>query len=654
MSNEKPGSSKTPSGLRQISRRDFLHDVSIASLGLALPSVGVLAEEHGAASTGDGEYYPPSLTGLRGSHPGAFEAAHRLAREGKGFPEARETGEHYDLVIVGAGISGLSAAYFYRQRFGHEARILLLDNHDDFGGHAKRNEFHGDETHESAMKLAWGGTVNIEYENYSPEGRRLLAEIGVDVQRLYDNFTYNWADNGTGLGTACWFDEATYGRDVLIPELGFRDFSRERLLETLDGFPISESAKTALRDFLISEAPVREELSAETLDDYIHSTRYADFLHKECGLPEEVLQIFRGSTQGVWGVAADDLSVAECLESGLPGAHRLNLPDAADGDEAYPPSAMFPDGNASIARLLVRALIPAAFPNMTEDSDPFDIVTSRLDYTTLDNERSPTRLRLNSTVINVGNNEKGGVDISYLHAEQLQKITADQCVLACYNRIIPHLCPELPEAQKAGLRECIKRPMLTINVALKNGQAIADSGIASAYLPGSMLQMVSLVTGISTGDYNGDWDPDQPCVLHFFSKVTPETYTGASMSDQDKAGRLRLLGMRFEDFEDEVFRTLEGIWGPSGLRPERDVTAITVNRWPHGYARDLLDMEDSAWLASPGPYEIGRQPFGQIAIANSDAGADAYTHTAIDQAWRAVGELAERRSVTPKRHHDSI
>jgi spermidine dehydrogenase len=112
------------------------------------------------------------------------------------------------------------------------------------------------------------------------------------------------------------------------------------------------------------------------------------------------------------------------------------------------------------------------------------------------------------------------------------------------------------------------------------------------------------------------------------------------MADQARAARARLLTMTFEDFEREIRRVLGGMLGPGGFDPSRDILAITVNRWPHGYARDHLDLEDADWNVEPAPEAVGRQRFGNIAIANSDAGADAYTHAAIDQAWRAVSELA--------------
>ncbi|MDA8962277.1 hypothetical protein N9H37_02875, partial [Congregibacter sp.] len=308
-------------------------------------------------------------------------------------------------------------------------------------------------------------------------------------------------------------------------------------------------------------------------------------------------------------------------------------------------SAMFPDGNASIARLLVRSLLPGSFPTMSDTSDPFDIVTAELDYQHLDEAAATTRLRLNSTVVEVRNRASAdAVDVSYVRNGEIVRVSGDQCVMACYNRIIPHLCPEISDTQKAALAQCIKRPMVCVNVSLKDGRAIARSGVSQAYLPGRMLQLVNLVTGINTGSYSGQWNPEEPCVLHFFAAMGAEKPEGLTISQQNQAGRLRLLEMDFADFEKEVNTVLNGIWGSAGLNASRDIQAITVNRWPHGYARDLADLEDPQWLASPGPYEIGRKTFGNVAIANSDAGADAYTHTAIDQAWRAIQELPGRNS----------
>jgi spermidine dehydrogenase len=279
---------------------------------------------------------------------------------------------------------------------------------------------------------------------------------------------------------------------------------------------------------------------------------------------------------------------------------------------------------------------------MTAGADPFDIVTARLDYAVLDRPDAPVRIRLNATAVQAANTDDG-VAVDYVRGDELVRVRAKQAVLACYNNIIPHLCPTLPEAQKQALSQCVRRPMLIVNVLLRNGQAIARSGISGAFTPGRLCQNVRLVNGVNAGDYHPDWNPSEPCVVHFYAGVAAPQPEGLTMSERNRAARVYLLGMDFEAYEREVRTVLDGLWGPSGLDVANDVLAVMVNRWPHGYARDHIDLEDPAWNADPPPNVVGRAKFGNIAIANSDAGADAYTHTAIDQAWRAVNELTASR-----------
>ena len=276
---------------------------------------------------------------------------------------------------------------------------------------------------------------------------------------------------------------------------------------------------------------------------------------------------------------------------------------------------------------------------MAADADPFDIVIARLDYRALDGAASPVRLRLNSTAVQVANTtDDEGVTVDYVNEGRVLRVSARQAVLACYNAIIPHLAPELPTAQKAALAQCVKRPMLVVNTVLRNGQALQKLGIKGAQLPGSFLQNVFLVTGVNVGDYHPGWRPEDACVMQSFASFgSPQP--GASLASQARTARAQMLAMPFEDYEREVRGVLQSLLGPGGFDAERDILAITVNRWPHGYARDHLDLEDAAWNAEPAPEVVGRQRFGRIAIANSDAGADAYTHAAIDQAWRAVNDL---------------
>jgi spermidine dehydrogenase len=613
---------------RPITRRDFVHGVGLAGLGLALPWPA------GAASQADADYYPPTLAGLRGSHPGSFEVAHALAREHRKFDNPRSLDETWDLVVVGGGISGLASAYYYRKLHGPDARILILDNHDDFGGHAKRNEFHQG----GPMRLAWGGTVNMEYTLYDEVAQGLIAELGIDIPRLLKGYDFNWLGPGSRLKPSVYFDAGFYGRDVMLPGVRLEYLAPRKLAGHVDAFPIPDDARARLKAFLLAGGDVLAKMTPAEKHAYLHRTSYADFLREHFAMPAAAVQVFSNTPAGFWGVPAESLSVAECLQTGSPGAHVLGGAHDADTEERDSPEAMFPDGNSSIARLLVRALIPAAVPGMKPGADPFDIVMSRPDYAALDAAGSPVRLRLNSTAVHAENGS-GAVHVDYVTNGELLRVSAKQAVLACYNAIIPYLAPELPDAQKAALAKCVKRPMLVVNTLLKDGRALEKLGIKGAQLPGSYLQNVFLVTGINVGGYRPAWKPEDPCVVQSFSGFSFPLPGGAGRAAEARAARGRLLAMRFEDYEREVRRIQNGLLGPGGFDAARDILAITVNRWPHGYARDHLDLEDADWNTDPPPESVGRQRFGNIAIANSDAGADAYTHAAIDQAWRAVNEL---------------
>jgi spermidine dehydrogenase len=612
-----------------ITRRDFIHDVGIAGFGLALPWS---ASAH--ANANQATYYPPMLTGLRGAHAGSFEVAHALAREGRHFDDPQVLEESYDLVVVGGGISGLAATYFHRKLHGPQSRILVLDNHDDFGGHAKRNEFHQG----GPMRLAWGGTVNIEYPKYSPEALGLLRDLGIDIARLRQDYSFNWLGPEGDLQPSLLFNRSHYGRDVLLRGVTLDGLEPAGLATHVDAFPLPEDARAKLKDFLLSNGDVLAGRSPEEREAYLHGTRYTDFLRQQFDLPDAAVQVFSNAPSGLWGVPAENLSVMECLWSGLPGAHAVGGMDDSGRVENDRDTAMFPDGNSSIARLLVRALVPGSFPEMAADADPFSVVTARLDYSALDRSAASIRLRLSSTAVHVENGDGAGVSVDYVQAGKLSRVRAKQAVLACYNAVIPHLAPELPATQKAALARCVKRPMLVVNTLLRSGEALGKLGIKGAQLPGSFLQNAFLVTGVNVGDYRPAWKPEDPCVMQSFASFGAPL-AGVGLAEQARAARAKMLAMSFEDYEREVRSVLTSLLGPGGFDDVRDVLAITVNRWPHGYARDHLDLEDADWNTEPGPEVVGRQRFGNIAIANSDAGADAYTHVAIDQAWRAVNDL---------------
>ncbi len=614
---------------REISRRDFIHDFSLASLGLALP-VGVAAQTAAGKPVPNGVNYPPVRTGMRGSHPGAFEVAHALAREGKSFPAPTDVDESYDLVVVGGGISGLAAAYYYRKRFGPDARILILENHDDFGGHAKRNEFHQG----GRMRLSWGGTMNLEYPLFSDEVNELLAELGVDIDTLLEGYHFRYGSGPKGKH-ALFFDAETFGRDELVQDFSFRAGRETDLDDAIDRFPISRESRESLKKFYARRENVFEGKSGDEVDALLRSISYTDFLKKYGGLTDEAADLFIRVTHGYAGVGADSLSAAECIGASVPITHLLGSPhlSGSGATDAGGDVAMFPDGNASIARLLVHALMPAVAPG----ADASNLALARFDYSKLDDAGAPVRLRLNSTVINVANRD-AGTRVTYVNDGRVLRVKAKHSVLACWHAIIPHLCPELPDAQKEAQKYQVKRPLLVTNVLLRNSKAIDKLNLSGAYCPGRLHGAVWVVKGVNTVGYSHEWDDSGTVPVMFWGSIAPPDST-VPVKEQHRASRALLLAMTFEDFEREVRTVLDGMLGPAGFDVQDDILAITVNRWPHGYAYGYLDLWDPDWPEGEAPHEIARRPHGNIAIANADAGAEAYTHVAIDEARRAVSEL---------------
>ena len=617
---------------RDITRRDFIHDVSLASLGLALPA-GVAAHAATGSPVPAGENYPPVRTGMRGSHPGAFEVAHALAREGKSFPAPTDIDESYDLVVVGGGISGLAAAYYYRKRFGPDARILILENHDEFGGHARRNEFHQG----GQMRLSWGGTMNLEYPLFSDEVNELLTELGVDIDTLLEGYHFRYGSGPKGKH-AMFFDAETYGRDELVQDFSFRAGRETDLDASIDRFPISKESRESLKKFYARRENVFAGKSEDEVRNLLRSISYTDFLKKYGGLTDEAADLFMRVTHGYAGVGADSLSAAECIGASVPITHLLGSPhlSGSGATDAGGDVAMFPDGNASVARLLVRALIPAVAP----DADASNLALARFDYSRLDEAGAAVRLRLNSTVINVANHN-GGTRITYVNDGRVLRVKARHSVLACWHAVIPHLCPDLPDEQKEAQKYQVKRPLLVTNVLLRDSKAIDKLNLSGAYCPGRLHGAVWVVKGVDTMGYRHEWDDPGSVPVMFWGSIAPPDST-VPIKEQHRASRALLLAMTFDDFEREVRTVLAGMLGPAGFDVQDDILAITVNRWPHGYAYGYLDLWDPAWPEGMAPHEIARQPYGNITIANADAGADAYTQVAIDEARRAVGELDAR------------
>jgi spermidine dehydrogenase len=629
---------------RRITRRDFLNGVAL-TVGAAMLPASAYAAFDVADPEKSADYYPPALTGLRGSHPGSFETAHSL-RDGTFWDQAGkpvDTGETYDLVVVGGGISGLSAAHFFRKVAGPKARVLVLDNHDDFGGHAKRNEFRAG----NRTLLGYGGTYSIESpQPYSAVAKGLVEELGIDVAgfpKYLDRALYG----SMGRTPKIFFDKETFGSDTLVddpyPFPGGETFdlavaAPDAWAKFMAEAPIAEQARKDVSRVCREKKDYFPGLSSEQKKERLGRISYARFLTEMAGVHPDVIRLYQAVSQPLFGVGIEAISASDAWDTGYPGFVGMSkepVPEGLSNERTY--FFHFPDGNASIARLLVRRLIPEAIPGTSAT----DVVTAKANYARLDEASSPVRIRLNSTVVRVKHRGEAAtakeVEVAYARGGKAYTVRAAHCILACWHTMIPYICDELPDAQKEALAFATKVPLLYSNVVLRNWTAFQKLGANSIYAPSGYHTYIDMDLPVSIGDYHCPRAPEEPVVVHM-SKAPCRA--GRPAREQHRLGRMELFSTRFETIERNIREQMARTLGPGGFDPARDIVAITVNRWPHGYAYEYSSLWDKFVLeGGQQPCEVARQPLGRIAIANSDAAAYAYTDAAMDQAYRAVKEI---------------
>jgi len=617
--------------MSKITRRDFINGTLMATGAMIVP-FGCTSET--AMSKLDPLYYPPALTGLRGSHPGSNTHAHSRARDKKSeWGPTTKLKEEYDLIVVGGGISGLSAAFFFQQQHGKDKKVLILDNHDDFGGHAKRNEH----TIDGELRLGHGGSQSIDETNEISEVvHALFKDLGIELERFntaYDKDFYK----RNNLRAVTYFNKETFGEDKVVkhPYCNHPNYIEGIIMgkklsneEAARRAPLSAKGKEQLLRVL--NGGVHEiDVPKEELENYMGSHSYYDYLKNNLGVDDPgVLRMARSSGLD-WGDSGTDLMSIETAKS----CGAMGFAPKAIYNKEDPYIYHFPDGNASVARALVKKMVP----DVAEGNSAEELVLSKFKYDELDKSSNTVRIRLNSTVVNVQHNgdpkDSSEVFVDYINDNKSHQVKGKYVVMACYNMMIPHIVQGLPKEQEAALRLQSKCPLIYTTVGLRNWKAIKEMEIGMAMSPGNMHQSVFMDFPVSIGGYEYTKTPKDPCVIQMVSFPYGETI-GAPALEQYSEARLKMLSLQFEDYEDEIRAHLEGMLPKELFDFDRDVESITVNRWAHGYT-----------VNGPGDsVKKGREPFGRITIANSDSGAHANMKIAIDMASRAVKELGKMNS----------
>ena len=595
-----------------------------------LPPADLGDDWYGFGGIGD---YAPS----HGNTPEVTFRAHSM-RDG-GFEDsaltAAETGERFDLVIVGGGLAGLGAAHrFVQQR--PTGTVLILDNHPVFGGEAKRNEFLVDGHRLVAPQGSNGFSLPEPTGGEFASGdARYFQEFS--LPRVYDyppdppeagglrfaNDHYgflHWLEDDVDVGY--YFNQQSHAVD---PRWAINPWQND-----LAGMPVPEQVRQDLvrwRDW--SERPAATGDFATWLD----SMSYREFVLQVMGLSPEVADYVDPICASASGGSSDILSAYSGYAIGLPGT-------ATYYDEfALGERHSFPGGNDGFARYFVKAALPKAIEG---DSSFEQILDGRIRFDRLDRPESKVRVRLASTAVRVAHDgdpsASGSVTVTYVKDRRLHRVQGSAVVMATGAWVNKYVVTDLPTAYRDAFAAFHHTAFLVANVAVRHWRFLVDLGISGFRWWDDFGFACNLRRPMHVGDYKPVFHPDLPAVLSFY---IPFSYPGLNAEEQGIRGRNELLAAPFAHYEERIRRLMTRLFASHGFDDSRDVAGIILNRWGHAY----VVPEPGFYFGKegqPAPRDVVREPHGRIAFAHSELRGNQHWGPAAEEGARAVDQLLER------------
>lgn len=622
----------------EITRRDFLGSTLLASgaalLGGLTPAE-LLAQEQAddwSGYGGVGEYRNCS-----GNPREAMLAGHKMRDSAYGNPEADaiETGEIYGCVIVGAGISGLAAALFFERQTSGHAKCLVLDNHPIFGGEAKQNEFDVDGQHLTAHQ---GSAIYLVPYPYSFIAN-FYNSIGLHAPKLSYQ-TWAGAEPEMTLGRTP-YDSAGLSKGQYGFWFGAK-FGQKPGVWVIDpvgkkmaGAPLPEKTKSELQNWFSgagAENPafVRPKFEGDEISRRLDAISLEQHYMNLYGISRETVRTFLSPVEGGGsGLGPDALSAYNDYAADM-------LHPYEEGGDAV---QMFPGGNTTIARLMVKTLLPAAIdgPATVEG-----VTQGPVNFGALDVVGAAVRMRLSATVISVrheGDAEKSeAVTIIYAAAGRLFRVKARSVVMAGGSWTTKHIVRDLPQAHRAAYAQFYRSPAMMVNVAVRNWRFLYKMGITGCRWFDGVGNYMDVRRMAKSGTGSATIGPDSPVVLSI--KVL-YSYPGESTEAQGIHGRTEMQGTSFRDCERRLREQFTDMFSGAGFDARRDMAGIILNRWGHAY----LSPQPGFFFGKdgkPAPRETLRSaPFGRIAFANTDlAGAMDHRYSILE-AQRAVGQILD-------------
>ena len=614
-----------------ITRRDFIGSTLIGSgallLSTAAPSFAqsLTSQWNGYAGIGD---YARS----NGNIASVVNAAHGVR---DGIYEARiataaEVDELYDLIIVGGGFSGLIAAYEFRKARPN-GRCLVLENHPVFGGEAKQNQMLVDGVMLTGPQGSNDAIVPQADNSYAhvaglwdeigmPRSFDFVPPSGAAASLKFARDNYDpmfWNERGSSLGY--FFDTPFAHRQAWVVDPWSDDLARA---------PIPAEVR---RDWLAwkKHTPILTHGDEASTDRWLDSMSYGDLITRELGLSR---QVFRLSdplvATGDYGVSSDAISAYAAKLLGLPGTGENVV-----SDDTF----SFPGGNAAILRHIVKALLPQA---ITGSRSFADVLYAPIDFAALDRPQS-TRIRLGATAVAVrheGDPQKSqGVSVTYAVGSELQRVRGRAAIVAAGGWITRHIVRDLPPAYVAAYAQFHHAPILVANVAVHNWHAFAKLGVSAAHWFDGFGFFVNIRQPMRIEGVPVPLDPAKPAMLTLYVGF-PQA--GVPIAAQTSTARTMLFGTSYAEFELQIRRQLQRMFGDAGFNAKRDIAGIVINRWGHAYIAPQPGFYFGTAEATA-PLEVIRERYGRIAFGHSELSGRQSWGRAAQESRRALEQVLE-------------
>jgi spermidine dehydrogenase len=614
-----------------ITRRDFVGATLLGTgailLGAASParSQGLTSQWNGYAGVGD---YARS----NGNVASVVNAAHGI-RDGvyeTRIASAPVVDEPYDLIIVGGGFAGLIAAHDFRKARPN-GRCLVLDNAPVFGGEAKQNQMLVDGVMLTGPQGSNDAVVPGADNSYAhvaglwdeigmPRSYDFVAPSGAAAALKFSRDNYDpmyWNEDANSLGY--FFDKPFASRRAWVVDPWSDDLARA---------PISDDVRRNWIQWK-KHAPVLTRGDEATTNRWLDSMSYGDLIVRELGLSQDVFRLSDPLVAtGDYGVSSDVVSAYGAKLLGLPGTGE-NIATAG--------AFSFPGGNAAILRHIVKALVPDA---ITGSRSFGDVLYAPIDFAALDRPQG-TRIRLNATVVAVrhdGDVEKSQrVDVTYALGGELKRVRGQAVIVAAGGWITRHIVRDMPPSYVAAYAKFHHGPILVANVAVHNWKAFARLGITAAHWFDGLGFFVNVRQPMQIDGATAPLDPSKPAMLTMYIGF-PQP--GVPIDRQTSGARGMLFGTTYAEFELQIRRQLQLMFGAAGFNAKRDIAGIVINRWGHAYIAPQPGFYFGT-PENPAPLEVVRERYGRIAFGHSELSGRQSWGRAAQESRRALKQVLE-------------